>query len=244
MSSVMVPVMFKSMPKFVPNLVFGHKMRGYQPMKIQLWRETAHLCAALKTTDDRSIALCKSTYVEGSASNPALLHCQYRYPSPRRSGPFWARPTPLFAARMGDLRLHARAPQKTLVLRAQNADSARHNITQNKGSNLCNLSVLFSPSQQLARFRHVSTMILNAALQALPVVRSSRTRLASTRSRALLSVVLLARCVTNSRASAAKTLASFGALTIRLLRATNTFSRRSGFPLSGGFAFPTNLAEG
>ncbi len=210
-------------------------MRDYQPTGTQLWRETAHIGQSMTKADDSCVSLCKSRFVVGSHNARATLHCQYRYPSPRRSGPYFrARLTPLFALPLGVFRRCVRTVQKTLVLQVQNADSKRNETKQNsmhnKGSNLCLNSVLSSPQQQSLRFPHVSTTTLSAALPALQQALLSLTQQAATLLPVPSLVALLARFVTKSQASAAKNIPSqFGA--------TKHFDRRSGLPLSGGFAF-------
>ena len=210
-------------------------MRDYQPTRTQLWREFAHIKRLAAKADDSCVSLCKSEFVDGSHNERATLHCQYRYPSPRRSDPFLGlRPTSLFQRPLGVFRRCLLAVQKMLVLLAQNADSTRNKTKQNsmqyKGSNLCLNSVLSSPRQQSLRFPHVSTATLSAALPVLQWVRLPRTLLVATLSLALSLVALLARFVTKSQASAAKNIPSqFGA--------HRNFDRRSGYPLSGGFAF-------
>ena len=210
-------------------------MREYWPTKTQLWRESAHIGLSAPKADDRCVSLCKSEFVDGSHNERATLHCQYRYPSPRRSDPFFkVRPTPLFLRPLGVFRRHVFAAQKMLVLRLQSADSVRNKIKQNsmqnKGSNLCLNSVLSSPRQQSLRFPHVLTTTLSAGLPALQLVLSSLTSQAAVLSPVPLLVAQLVRFVTKSRASAAKnTLSQFGAF--------QNFDRRSGHLLSGGFAF-------
>ncbi len=210
-------------------------MRELWPTDLQLWRESAHFGQSTMKVDDSRGSLCKSNFVDGSLDQSTALHCQYRYPSPRRSDPFSGlRPTSLFLRSLEVFRRSFRAVQKMLVLLGQNADSTpnktKQTSMQNKGSNLCLNSVLSSPRQQSLRFPLVSTTTLNAALPALQLVQSSLTQLAATLSQGPSLVALLARFVTKSQASAAKNIPSqFGAIT--------HFDRRSGFSLSGGFAF-------
>ena len=208
-------------------------MRENWPTEMQLWREMAHLSGALQTGNDRSVLLCKSLFVDRPPSNRSALHCQYRYPSPRRSGPIWARPTPLLRQIAGDLRLFRRCIEKTLVLPVQTADSVRKNTKQNqmqnKGSKLCLNSVLSSQLQQSLRFLHVSTMICSAVSLAQRLVPLSQTRQALTLSPAQSLVAQLAHFATRSHASAAKAITS--------LRGTSKhIDRRSGYNLSGGFS--------
>jgi hypothetical protein len=202
------------------------------PTAAQLWRESAQYAWVSITVNDRSFGLCRYNLSDRSPSNRPSTHCQYRYPSPRRSGPSWSRPTPLLHDLSGTFRRFMSLVQKTLVLNAQSAESLADRSKQKKGSNQCFTSVLFSPLRPSRRSRHVfSTAILSAALPALQPALSLRMRWVATLSRVLSPVALLARCVTKSRASAAKqkTRLSIGA--------TNNFDRRSGYFLRGGFAF-------
>lgn len=204
-------------------------MGGYWPTQMQLWRESAHFDGLSQMGDDRSESLCNDHLIGGSFSNRTALHCQYRYPSPRRFGPFRAGPTfsPRFAVtELCRFRDHI---QKTLVLLTQTSNSGGHKTNQIRGSNLCNISVLSSPPRQSSLFPHVSTMISNVARLALQPVRLLLTLRVATFLPGRLLAARLAYCVTTSPASAAKTSAPSGA--------PNTFDRRSGYPLSGVFAF-------
>ena len=209
-------------------------MRGFRPIKLQLWREMAHFEGALIAGNDSADGLCKSAYVDGPSSNRSFLHCQYRYPSPRRSGPFGSRPTPLFAGLLVELRRLSRLAQKTLVLWRQTADSSANkptqNSMQNKGSTLCSISVFFSPLWLSRLFRRASTMTSSAASRVRPLVLSSQAPRVATPSLVRLLVAPQARCVTNSLVSAAKA-------NTPLFGASIQYDRRSGIPLSGGFAF-------
>ena len=199
-------------------------MRGNLPMTTQLWREMAHFDGAAHEGSDRSFGLCNDTNVDGSLSNRTSLHCQYRYPSPRRSGPFGSRPTPLFHGVVVDFRCSCKPREKNLVLQVETTDSdankIKHETVQNKGSQKCLNSVLSSLSQPSRRFPRASTMTSNAGLRARPLVPSPQTLLASIRSQVRLWAVQLACCATNSPVSAAKTFASSGVFT--------HFDRRSG----------------
>lgn len=212
--------------------VYAAPFGDFRPMVMQLWREMAQNGQARTMADDRSETACERQIVNGSPSNRPATYCQYRYPSPRRSGPLRARPTPfallragsmaLGTCKTGDLRQSTDAAQKTLVLQAQSSDSAPNKTKQNKGSYLCNLSVLSSPLRPSVHFLRASTTILNAALQALPLVRSSQTAQVAMRLPVRSLGAPLAHCVTKSRASAAKTSTSFGA--------PNLLNRRAGYP--------------
>ena len=202
-------------------------LRGNWPIETQLWRELAHLGGRADTGDDSSNVSCNCVNVAGLMTKQSALRLRKRYPSPRRSGPFRVRPTPLFA---GELRRRTGMVEKTLVLQVQNADSARNKTNQNKGSNLCNLSVSFSPSRPSARFRPVLTTISSAGLRALPQVRSSRMPRVSTLSPALPLVALRARFATKLPTFVANRLiAPFGV--------PDFINRRSGASPCGGFAF-------
>jgi hypothetical protein len=135
---------------------------------------------------------------------------------------------------LGVFRRSFRAVQKTLVLLGQNADSKRNKTKQtsmqNKGSKLCLNSVLSSPRQQSLRFPLVSTTTLSAALPALQLVPSSLTQLVATLLPVPSLVAQPAHFVTKSQASAAKNITSQSGT-------FQNFDRRSGYPLSGGFAF-------
>lgn len=209
------------------------QMGAFWPTKIQLWREMADKSVGRKKANDSLDRLCKSSFTDAPFSNGPVPYGKYRYPSPRRSDHILVRPTPLFRAETGDLRRLRQGVQKMLVLRAYWADSVANNKMQYKGSNLCKNSVLSSLLAPLRRFRHVSTMILSAALPAQRLVRLSQMPLVEASSQAPLSVALLARCVTKSRASAAKTNTPFW----NSRGSQNTLNRRSGTSLSGGFAF-------
>jgi hypothetical protein len=216
----------------------GYDMRGFWPINTQLWREMAHFDGIVRKVDDRPDLVCQRNLIDSPPSNRASIICQYRYPSPRRSGPLRARSTPLFARlfaqRAVDLCRPAQITQKTLVLQGETFDSAQIILTQNsmhkKGSNPCLNSVLFSPLRLSRRFRHVSTLILSAALSVQQAGQSSPMKSVLTRSSALPLAAQLAHFVTTSRASVAKAIAL-------LFGTTNNFDRRSGFPPSGGFSF-------
>ena len=215
--------------------MIGFTMRDNRPTVTQLWRETAHAGRPTTKADDSRFSLCKSWIVDGSQNQRTALHCQYRYPSPRRSDPILGfRPTPLFWGPLGVFRRCFRAVQKMLVLHVQNADSKRNKTKQtsmqNKGSKLCLNSVLSSPRQQSLRFPHVSTTTLSAALPAQQQALSSQTLQVATPLPVPSLVAQPARFVTRSQASAAKNIPS-------LLGAFQKFDRRSGFSLSGDFAF-------
>ena len=204
---------------------------GIQPMTPQLWREMAHLAGLHTAAHDRSDFPCHRLH-EGWKDNVLTkLHCQYRYPSPRRSGPFGFRPTPLSAQGAVDLCQLETSVQKTLVLGAQSSDSAMHNTKQKKGSILCNLSVLSSLLPRLAHFPHVSTVTSSVASRVPQLAPLSQTAQVATPSQAPSLVAQLARFVTKSRASAAKTNASFGAHPIFLTAV-------QGFPVRR-FCIPT-----
>ena len=205
-------------------------MREYWPIKIQLWREMAHFVCGWIIGHDRSDLLCERHRMSRSNSIWAALYCQYRYPSPRRSVLSEIRPTPLSCGGVWEFGRSVGVEQKSLVLRTQTSDSAPHKTKQKKGSNQCYISVLSSPQPQLHLCRHVWTMILNAALPVQPQVPLFRTPLVVTPSQVPSLVAQLARCVTKLRAFAVN-------LILSLIGAFQTIYRRSGFPLSGGFAF-------
>jgi len=209
-------------------------MRGFRPIKMQLWRELAYLSVSCFESDDRADLLCKPTNVDGSPSNRSVPHCQYRYPSPRRSGPFGSRPTPLFLRGLVDLCRVAPWVQKTLVLHAQRADSngnkPTQNSMQNKGSTLCLNSVFFSPLRLSRLFRSAWTMTSNVVLQGPLRALSSQAPQVAMLSQVQLSAAPLARCATKSLVSAAKANAPLAGAFIQ-------FDRRAGFLLRGGFAF-------
>lgn len=214
------------------------RMGDIWPTIAQLWREIAHCGGRCIKAHDSSVGLCKSHVVDGSSSNRPTTHCQYRYPSPRRSGPFWARPTPLFCGPQGILRSFAGLVQKALVLTPQNAESLNDKTKQKKGSNQCLTSVLFSPRRPSRRFRHVSTATLSAGLPVPQPVPSLQTLWVVIPSRVQSLVALLAHCVTKSQTSAAK------AKTRLSIGAANNFDRRSGTPCAAVLHFPTNISGG
>ena len=200
------------------------------PIKAQLWRETAHFVGRVNTGDDSLDRACHDISMRGSFSKRSDLNCQYRYPSPRRSAPFGSRPTPPSRVAVVDLRRPSAQIQKPLDLRAQTADSARDKTNQKKGSTPCLKSNPSSPLQLSRRFRRVSTVTSSVALLAPLRARLRLMPLALIQSQARLSAVLLARFATKLRASVAKTSPSpIGTFT--------SLNRRSGFLLSGGFAF-------
>ncbi|MCF2871938.1 hypothetical protein L0664_12740 [Octadecabacter sp. G9-8] len=135
---------------------------------------------------------------------------------------------------MVDLSHVSRKAQKMLVLRGQSAESASDKTTQilmqNKGSKLCLNSVFFSLLAPLLRFPHVWTTILSAALPVLALAQLSQLPQVATLSRVPLLVARPARFATKSQPSAAKANTPF-------FGARFQFDRRSGFLLSGGFAF-------
>jgi len=209
-------------------------MRGFRLMITQLWRESAHLGARAVTPNDTASILCNVQCVDGPTSKRSSLHCQYRYPSPRRSGPFGPGPTPLSGIPLVDLRRVSGAVQKALELWAQTPDSALNKIEQskkqNKGSKLCLKSVFFLPQRRSRLFRRVWTMTSNAVLQARLRGPLSQVQPAATPSLGLLWAALLARFATKSHVSAVKAQTPFRG-------AHHQFDRRSGHPLSGGFAY-------
>jgi len=179
-------------------------MRRFWPIDPQLWREMAHSIELAETRDDSPVGLCDGPYVDGLFSKQSGSHCQYRYPSPRRSGISRSRPTPPFARKVDAFCRSRERDEKTLVLMDESADSARHKINQNKGSTLCLNSVSSSRLRPSRRFPHVSTTTLNVALQVQLQGPLSRTPLVEMRSPAPSQAALLALCATNSRPSAAK----------------------------------------
>jgi hypothetical protein len=211
------------------------EMREILPTTAQLWREIAQLVGGAIMANDRSDKLCKLDDIKRSQSNWPTIHCHYRYPSPRRSGPFWVRPTPPSFDLLETLHRFVGLVQKTLVLTTQSAVSSWRKTKQKKGSSQCFTSVLFSPLRPSRHFRHVSTTILSAALPALQLVPSSQTHWVATLSQVPSLVALLVRCVTKSRAFAAKLNKHLS------VGAANNFDRRSGTPCAAVLHFPTNI---
>ena len=188
-------------------------MREFWPSEMQLWREMAHFSGRPDLSTDRYRVVCKRLDVGRSSSKRSASHCQYRYPSPRRSGPFGFRPTPLGLSGNGEFCQSCDCCEKTLVLARNCADSGRYKTKQIKGSIPCKLSVFFSPQRPSRRFRHVSITTSSAALLAQPRVQSWPTPSAQTQSPAQSPAVLPALCATKSPTSAAKATQGRSALT-------------------------------
>lgn len=201
---------------------------GFRRSEMQFWRENADPCRTVMRSDDGGDALCQREDAKRAPSRFPFAHCQYRYPSPRRSDRFAVRPTPPFAT--GGNCPFDSAFQIPVVKHRKIADSAPYKTNHYKGSNTCVISVSFSRPWPLRACRPVWTAILNVAWPALRLVPSLPTRWAATRSRALSSVVPLARFATKSQRPAAKLIPPSGVV--------NNLNRRSGlWPRGGGFAF-------
>lgn len=214
-------------------------MGGDWPSDLQLGRESAESCPKVKFAADRAGVLCNSRVVAGMLSKQERTHCRYRYPSPRRSGPFLVRPTPKGFCPIADLRHSDLAGKKTLVLMGQTSDSAAHKTKQNKGSIQCTNSKSFLPQRPRYRCRPVSTMIWNGASPVPRQARSSQTRPVAMSSQGPSLAALLAPCVTRSRTSAAN-----GTSPSRAPVAQTQINRRSGSRPSGGFLFLITKTEG
>lgn len=205
----------------------SNDLGGFWPSNLQPWREIAHVKGRMKFVDDSLLAACHGSGVAGSSSNWPATYCQYRYPSPRRSGPLRVRPTSLPNANVGDLCRSSRAAQKSLVFEWQRADSAPYKTKQKKGSYLCNLSVLSSLLRPSGLLAHVWTTILNAGLRAPQRVQSSLTAQAVMPSRVPSLVAQPVRFATKLRGSVAKTNALSGA--------QHHLNRRTGRPCAAVF---------
>ncbi len=183
----------------------GRGVGGFWPMQAQLWREMAHSAGRLIKGHDRLGDLCQPFIVDGLFNNQPPTYCQYRYPSPRRSGPFsGAGPTPPFWGATADpYRAPARV-QKGLVFGGKTADSVAHNNKQSKGSIQCNIFVLSPHSRPSLRFpRAFWTTTLNGVWPGRRQVRSLRTWSAATSSPGPSRAVPQALCATKSPGFAA-----------------------------------------
>lgn len=201
---------------------------GIRRSKMQFWRENADPRHPALLGDDGLRGLCQREDAKRAPSRFPFAHCQYRYPSPRRSDRFAVRPTPPFA--MGGNRPFGDTSQIPVVIHRKIADSAPYKTNHYKGSNTCVISVSFSRLWPLRACRPVWTAILSAAWPALRLVPSLPMQWAATRSRVLSSVAPLARFVTKSPRPAAKLIPPSGVV--------NNLNRRSGlWPRGGGFAF-------
>lgn len=200
-----------------PDLSFRSTLGGFWPIAAQLWREMACFRGAVKSGNDSAQTLCKPSDVARMSSNYPAPHCQYRYPYPRRSGPFGTGPTPLrtrsnasFRAVLRNLSLFC---QKTLELPRQTLDSASYKLgafPYKKGSKICKNSNSFSPQRPSRHFRHVLIATLSVAPQALSQVLLSPRPLASIPSRVPSLVALQAGSATKSRPSVAKKFPALG----------------------------------
>lgn len=204
-------------------------MGKFWPNEIQLEREMADACRLPHITDDRSGSTCNRGRAGGLHSNQRALHCQYRYPSPRRFGPFGAGPTPHFASRTGGRCQLRERVQKILAPKRERTDSAPHITKQNKGRSSCFISVFLSPRLLSYLCPPVWTATSNGVSLVLQRVRLSLNPLASILSPVPSPGVPLAHCATKSPA--------FAANLTRVRAHQNVFNRRAGSPLCGGFAF-------
>lgn len=221
----------------------GCEMGGNLRKPTLFWRELAEVRGVPREVDDSPASLCERDGVVGSSSKRPTTHCQYRYPSPRRSGPSGSRPTPFIPVRLvaseeggeqaGGLRSFATPFHFFLVLQRKTADSTPHKTKQNKGSPSWFISDFFLPQRRLSHSRHVLTATLSGALRALPLVLWWQTASAQAPSLVHSLVAPLVRCATRLHASAAKASRQH----IAPHRAIHQFDRRAGFSLSGGFAF-------
>ena len=193
-------------------------MGNFWPTRIHVWRELADPVNLCNGTDDRSDGLCNDPDVAEGYSKILSLHCQYRYPSPRRFGSFRSGPTPLLLTMCGQFRRPGDHTEKCLEKRPQTADSAAHKTKQNKGSTLCNLSVFFSPSSLLRRFRRVSTTILSVAWPAQQLALLSQKPQALTRLPVPSQAALRVRCATKSSLPAVKAAGGHSARMIKNLQ--------------------------
>ncbi len=211
-------------------------MREFWPTYTQLWREMAHFPAGLIMAADRLGPLCQRRDVDRPSSKRAVPHCQYRYPSPRRSGPSGSRPTPSGFVRIGEICQSRERREKLLVLAGDCADSAPYKTKQNKGSKTCKHSVFFSPQRPSRRFRPVSTMTFSVVPWVPQQAPSSLTPLAQTLSPALSLVASPVACATKSPRSAVKASQGRTALTQHFcrtpgpLRGAGVFAARSTAP--------------
>ncbi len=221
----------------------GYGMGGNLRKPTLFWRELAEVGGVPCEADDSPASLCEREGVVGSSSKRPTTHCQYRYPSPRRSGPSGSRPTPFIPVwlvasekggeQAGGLRSLMTPLNFFLVLQRKTADSTPHKTKQNKGSPSWFISDFFLPPRRSYHSQRVSTATLSGALRALPLVLWWQTALAQAPSLVHSLVVPLARCATRLHASAAKASRQH----IAPHRAIHQFDRRAGFFLRGGFVF-------
>lgn len=220
-------------------------MSGNWRMGIHFWREMAEVDGCVSNGDDSPETLCKPHFADGVISNYSTAHCQYRYPSPRRSDRFAVRPTPSsycneVARGAVKSRSCVREWQIYVVSRGKTSDSGGHKTKQTKGSLTCINSVSFSQPPLSHRFQLVWTQTSSVASRALQRVQSSLTPRVAMSSPARSWAALLARFATNLPAFAANPAYLTGAFA----GASIIHDRRAGFPLRGGFSFAVQDLEG
>lgn len=149
---------------------------GKLPDAMQFGREVAQIRFAMAQAFSQACDLTILEYVQGSHRFQSWCNCQDRYPSPGRSDPPRIGP-----ASLGGWQKSAICVPLTeffLALLCKSTEPAP-NINKHKGSNPCVNSHSCSRHSQSPAYQHVSTLILNVALQVQRQARWLLTQLAA-----------------------------------------------------------------